>query len=214
MVLPRCVECSSTDLKWKETCVERDDNAGIARARSNTRDKSRTLRDQLKTALEHTNKPVWIAVQNRGEDDPDNYWIGKATGIKTEHIKDGYVVGVTNRRERYDAGDFQFEVQWYERDVSGGEERRIFKAGDPGAFTFNSSELRMINVEMSWVPPVGGAPLNIVQQRPPTRNAAKKATTLFRNILRPFQAVIADPPEALWEISTGSEALILQWCCP
>ena len=28
---------------------------------------------------------------------------------------------------RYDKGDVEFEVQWYDRDISGGEERRIFK---------------------------------------------------------------------------------------
>ena len=58
------------------------------------------------------------------------------------------------------------QVEWFQRDVSGGEERRVFKswaadgeAGDVGpaageVYTFNSTELRMINVEMQLVPPV------------------------------------------------------------
>ena len=67
------------------------------------------------------------------------------------------------------------EVEWFERDISGGEERRIFKAwkgdeelGDAGpeagkVYTFNSTELRMLHVEMVPVPPVGGVPLATVQ---------------------------------------------------
>ena len=52
-------------------------------------------------------------------------------------------------------------VEWYERDISGGEERRIFRArmADDDAplmagtvYSFNSTELRMINVEMQLVP--------------------------------------------------------------
>jgi hypothetical protein len=40
-----------------------------------------------------------------------------------------------DRRERYDVGDLQIAVEWFERDVSGGDERRIFKlwAIDAGA---------------------------------------------------------------------------------
>ena len=30
-------------------------------------------------------------------------------------------------RVRYDKGDVEFDVQWYVRDISGGDERRIFK---------------------------------------------------------------------------------------
>ena len=40
----------------------------------------------------------------------------------TVHEKPG-----SHGRVRYDAGDVEFEVQWYARDISGGEERRIFK---------------------------------------------------------------------------------------
>ena len=66
----------------------------------------------------------------------------------------------------YDAGDVEVVVEWFQRDISGGEERRIFKAweadeeaGDAGPetdriYTFNSTELRMLNVEMVLVPPV------------------------------------------------------------
>ena len=31
-------------------------------------------------------------------------------------------------RVRYDAGDLEVAVEWFMRDVSGGDERRIFKA--------------------------------------------------------------------------------------
>ena len=31
-------------------------------------------------------------------------------------------------RVRYDVGDMEIEVQWYQRDISGGDERRIFTA--------------------------------------------------------------------------------------
>ena len=36
------------------------------------------LRDRLKAHFALSEKPVWVAVQNRGEDDPDQYWIGLA----------------------------------------------------------------------------------------------------------------------------------------
>ena len=88
------------------------------------------------------------------------YWIGRATGINKVHEVAGSV-----GRVRYDVGDMEIGVEWYERDISGGEERRIFRsrvaADDAGpvvgkVYSFNSTELRMINVEMQLVPPVGG----------------------------------------------------------
>ena len=62
-----------------------------------------------------------MAVQNRGENDPDQYWIGRATGIRV-HATAGSV-----GRIRYDKGDAEVTVEWFERDVSGGDERRIFR---------------------------------------------------------------------------------------
>ena len=62
-------------------------------------------------------------------------------------------------RVRYDVGDVEVAVEWFTRDISGGDERRVFKrwdvdeeAGDAGpqvdkVYTFNSTELRMINVD-------------------------------------------------------------------
>ena len=113
-------------------------------------------------------------------------------------------------------------MEWFQRDISGGEERRIFKAwapdeeaGDAGpeegkVYTFNSTELRMLNVEMVLVPPVGGVPLGDVR---PGRGAAQRARELIRGIVSRVQQVAALPPEQLWEITAGSENLILLWCC-
>ena len=33
----------------------------------------------------------------------------------------------TNGRVRYDAGDLELEVDWFQRDISGGDKRRIFR---------------------------------------------------------------------------------------
>ena len=78
----------------------------------------------------------------------------------------GSVAG-TAGRVRYDVGDFEIPVEWFQRDtISGGDERRTFKAwvtneatNDVGpvagqTYTFNSTELRLISTETS-VP--GGA---------------------------------------------------------
>ena len=164
-----------------------------------------------------------MAVQNRGEHDPDQYWIGRALRITHVYDKPGTV-----GRVRYDKGDVEVEVEWFQRDISGGEERRIFKAwaadeeaGDAGpeegrVYTFNSTELRMLHVEMVLVPPVGGVPLATVQPsavRPPARGAAQKARETISGLLYRKQPVVALPPARLWEITAGSENLILLWCC-
>lgn len=118
-------------------------------------------------------------------DDADQYWVGRALRVVKVYTEPGSVAG-TAGRARYDAGDCEIAVQWFQRDVSGGSERRTFKvwaadeeAGDAGpvdgeTYTFNSTELRLINtpsasagaiqLEMRPLPPVGGAPLNIVQR--------------------------------------------------
>ena len=109
--------------------------------------------------------------------------------------------------------------------ADGGDERKIFRkwiedkeAKDPGpdaehVYTFNSTKLRAweTNVEIVPVPPVGGKPLQVVQ-RQPAREAATRAAEAFRHILRRVVEIRADPPEMLWEISSGSESLVLQWC--
>jgi hypothetical protein len=154
-----CRECESESLGWEETSVQRSDKAGVGNDRQRTRSKARELRGQLKRHFERSTQAVWIAVQNHGELDPDQYWIGRALRIVKEFDSVGNVEGV-DRRERYDAGDLEIAVEWFERDASGGDERRTFKlwaadveAGDAGpvagkTYTFNSTELRMINVEM------------------------------------------------------------------
>ena len=52
---------------------------------------------------------------------------GKAKRILKVHKESGAVPGTS--RARYDAGDLEIEIEWYQRDISGGEERRTFKAG-------------------------------------------------------------------------------------
>ena len=162
-------------------------------------------------------------------------------------------MGIGGRRERYDKGDMQIEVEWFQRDgnsagtrtlvgrclcsptsvrvprakVSGGDERRIFKpwakdatARDAGPqegveYTFNSTELRAIRLEMRPLPPVGVA-LDVVR-RGPARAAAQAAAQALRaaipHISRRVQQQHADPPEQLWEISAGSERQVLDKCC-
>lgn len=95
----RVADCTS-GLEWKETVIAREDASGVANARTRTRTHARSLRDQLVSHFEKSNAPVWVAVQNRGEDDPDQYWIGRATGVK-EHKTGG-----TEGRVRYDAGEW------------------------------------------------------------------------------------------------------------
>ena len=111
----------------------------------------------------------------------------------------------------------EVEVEWFMRDVSGGDERRIVKAwvadeesGVEGpvegkVYSFNTTELRMIDVEMQIVPPVGGVPLNIVR---PARRSQR-----IRGLVCQQQQQRADLPEQLWEIPAGNERIILDICC-
>ena len=217
--------CSS-GLPWRETSIAREDAPGVANARTRARTHARSLRDQLLRHFATTNTPVWVAVQNRGEDDPDQYWIGRATGIRVHES------GGTEGRVRYDAGDAEVTVDWFERDLSGGDERRIFRLWAGAAAnktdTFNSMELRAINVSMQLVPPVGGIPLNVVQHeaRQPRRAAAQQADVQrVQQLANPLRAnprsVVsaiykqrATPPDRLWEIPPGDESRILEFCCP
>ena len=56
-------------------------------------------------------------------EEPDQYFIGRALSIKKIYTERAQV-----GRTRYDAGDVQIEVEWFQRDVSGGDERRIFRS--------------------------------------------------------------------------------------
>ena len=110
-------------------------------------------------------------------------------------------------------------MEWYDRHPAGGDERRVFSREHTDRqiaesfFTFNSSELRAISLEMTMLPDPGDVRLGVVQRQAP-RGSALAAQSRFQHILRPIREVRADPPDTLWEISTGSEDLILQWCCP
>ena len=219
-------DCSSPSLTWKETVIAREDALGVANARTITRTYARSLRDQLLGHFEHINTPVWVAVQNRGEDEPDQYWIGRATGAEV-YKSDG-----TEGRVRYNEGDAKVTVEWFERDLSGGDERRIFKLWDGATagrtYTFNSTELRAIKIPMQLVPPVGGTPLNVVQQEARPRRAAaehadarqreQQQTNPLRANPRGITSAVheqrASPPEQLWEIPVGDEKRILEKCCP
>jgi len=215
-----CAGCDS-DLPWKETSIQRTDAAGVGNAKQRALVHARALAGQLQRKFQQSNQPVWVAVQNRGEDDPDQYWIGKAVRIKQVHTAPG-----SQGRMRFDAGDLEIEVEWFHRDISGGDERRVFKrwaadveAGDEGpqegtSYTFNSTELRALDLKMQPVPPVGGVPLEVVRQEArPQRAAAQVAMQLVRNIVFSAHQQRAAPPEQLWEIPAGEENAILLHCC-
>ena len=118
------------------------------------------------------NARIVAAVQNRGEDDEDQYWLGRAKRVVERHTSSGTV---PNSRTHYDAGDLEIEVEWMQRDVSGGDERRTFRmweatAGeggtevDPGpvagkTYTFNSTELRAVNIVLE-----PRCPVSVVQR--------------------------------------------------
>lgn len=217
-----CIGCESPELLWKETSVEREDASGIAERRRRQLQKSRELRDQLQHKFQHSNSPVWVAVANRGVEDPDQYWIGQALRVEKVHSTP-CMVG----RTRYDAGDVEFAVAWFQRDVSGGEERRVFRRwvggmDDSGSgadgfqegsiHTFNSTELRAINVTMQMVPPVGATLLDVVQRSRPQRGAAVRGNQNRRTMMNVVHEQRADPPELLWEIPEAEENAILTWC--
>ena len=140
--------------------------------------------------------------------------------------------GGTNGRVRYDAGDAEITIEWYERDLSGGDERRIFRrregAKEGEVYSFNSTELRAIHVPMQRLPPAGGVPLNVVcMEARPRRAAAEQADAQRfqqmannplranpRNVLFAVHEQRALPPEQLWEIPPADENLILNHCCP
>ena len=115
---------------------------------------------------------------------------------------------------------------------SGGDERRIFKAwtgneearvGQPIAgheYTFNSTELRLISsssatagnaiaLEMSPLPPIGGVPLNVVRS---SGRLAAQPRPNYTNVTYQATWVCAEPPQQLWEISSGSERVVLDNC--
>ena len=52
-----------------------------------------------------------------------------------------------------------------------------------------------------------------LEERPPARGAAQKARNRITGLLFRKQPVAALPPAQLWEITAGSESLILLWCC-
>ena len=64
-----CAECISPHLTWSERSCDRQDPAGLANARQKAQGHARTLASQLERHLKSGR--VLIAVQNCGEDEPD-----------------------------------------------------------------------------------------------------------------------------------------------
>ena len=231
----RCVECETwrhstegDDLPWKETSVARTDANGQANRKARVLAQSRSLRDQLLRKWQQDNAPIWVAVENRGEEDEDSYWIGKATKVVKRYESAGSV-----GRVRYDVGDLEIAVEWFHRDVgAGGDERRVFKRWvrndaltppDPGplagqVYSFNSTELRAINVAMQPVAGIGGPALEVVRRevlprpRRVTQVPARLGTYAQNGIAYRARQQRAEPPEQLWEIPAGDEDLILRRC--
>lgn len=148
----------------------------------------------------------------------------------------GSVAG-SGGRVRYDVGDCEIAVEWFQRDVSGGDERRTFRAWtadektkDPGPkegheYTFNSTELRLVSsssssagsavtLEMQALPLVGGVLLHTVRNGATrsSKRTANQPRPNYKNVVYQVQQVRADPPEQMWEISAGSERVVLDNC--
>lgn len=66
-----CQDCASPSLVWTETSIARMDSAGISNARQRALNKAHNLTKQLQAHFQRSNEPVWVAVQNRGENDED-----------------------------------------------------------------------------------------------------------------------------------------------
>ena len=83
-------------------------------------------------------------------------------------------------------------------------------------YTFNSTELRAIDVAMQPVTPIGGAPLDeIGHEARPVRSAGQRGEAARRQrlgIVYQAQVQRAVPPEQLWEIESGAERQILDLC--
>ena len=113
-------------------------------------------------------------------------------------------------------GDCLIEVEWWDRHLSGGDERRIFTTWNGVAgqkYTFNSCDLRSIDVKMQPVDPIAGPPLNVVQQRAPSqRRAAQASREQIRNIAHVQRNPVAPPPEMKFEIPSAEENKVLLHC--
>ena len=222
-----CTGCVSPHLKWQERSVARTDAAGLANSRKKAQTHARQLAGQLQRVFA-TSARVLVAVQNRGEDDEDQYWLGWAKRVVTTHTTSGTVPGT---RTRFDAGDLEIEVEWLQRDVSGGDERRTFRTweatqanveagvtADAGpvagkTYTFNSTELRALGLVLEPVAPVGGAPLGVVARV--RRAAAAAGDAARRRLPGVAQAVhqqLAPPPRELSVLSAADENVILANC--
>ena len=145
--------------------------------------------------------------------------------VKT-HTESGNVPGT---RVRYDKGDLEIEVKWLTRDVSGGDERRVFRnwvatdagnggVADPGpvagqVYTVNSTELRSVDITLQPVGLVGGAQLGVVaRERRPAAVAGDARRRSLPGVAQQVREVVAMLPRALWEIRETDENSILGHC--
>ena len=198
-----CVEsCCSPQLPWAEHSVERTDQGGLANARTRTRAYARQCRDRLKAMFQQPQpRGVWVAVQNRAETDPDQYWIGKVTAVLEEHTEKG-----SSGRVRYDKGDLKLRVLWYERDAADAQRRTfsVWTGANPDTeYSFNSCELRAIDFGDDMQPNV---PL-------PLANVSTRAS-LRRGVVAALHTERAEPVGIKYVISAAQENAILAQCCP
>ena len=94
--------------------MARTDAAGVANSRKKAQTHARKLAAQLQRSLA-TSARVLVAVQNRGEEDLDQYWLGWATRVQQPHESEGTVPGT---RTRYDAVLRVLHVPSYPRTIS------------------------------------------------------------------------------------------------
>ena len=85
-----CAACCSPHLPWQERSCGRSDANGVANARAKSQGQARKLAVQLQGRL--PSGRVLVGVQNRGEDDQDQYWLGWATRVVKTYTEAGTIV--------------------------------------------------------------------------------------------------------------------------
>ena len=92
-------------------------------------------------------------------------------------------------------------------------------AADPGptagqVYTFNSTKLRAVDITLTPVGLVGGAPLGVVARvRRMAAVAGDNRRRSLPGVCQSVRQVLAVHPRELWEIGEADENLILGNCC-